>query len=279
MNDNEVFWLAGLLEGEGSFLKPAPSEAGYPRVKISMSDYDVIQRVASLFEVNYIHTRTESRSVFWREIYDVQIKGSRAVQLMQQLCPLMGARRKEQIENAIGYQPATHATPTAENSFSWLAGILEGEGSFLKGPPSAPNRPRIQLQMSDKDVIDKASRILGVKTKGPYMPSRAKEHYKPRYVSSLRGKKAVEVMKHLHPLMGQRRQTQITEAIVSFIPNCDYGDNHPQAKLNSEQVADIKRRIRRGEGTVILAEEFGVDPGLIWQIKAGRIWQHIPWPS
>jgi hypothetical protein len=35
----------------------------------------------------------------------------------------------------------------------WLAGLLEGEGSFLKGPPSAPRHPILALQMTDEDVV------------------------------------------------------------------------------------------------------------------------------
>ncbi len=35
----------------------------------------------------------------------------------------------------------------------WLAGLLEGEGSFMVGPPSDPRRPAIAVQMTDEDVM------------------------------------------------------------------------------------------------------------------------------
>ncbi len=87
------------------------------------------------------------------------------------------------------------------------------------------------------------------------------------------------MMLRLRPLMGQRRQSQIDEVITSYIPDRNHGDNHPQAKLTTDKVSEIKQRLSNGEGTSALAKEYGVDPGLIWQIKAERIWRHVPWPT
>jgi hypothetical protein len=39
-----------------------------------------------------------------------------------------------------------------QETLIWLAGILEGEGSFMKGPPSSPNRPVISMVTTDIDV-------------------------------------------------------------------------------------------------------------------------------
>lgn len=44
----------------------------------------------------------------------------------------------------------------------WLAGLLEGEGSFLAAPPSAPNRPCISIEMTDLDVIVHAASVMGI---------------------------------------------------------------------------------------------------------------------
>ena len=35
----------------------------------------------------------------------------------------------------------------------WLAGLLEGEGSFMTGPPSSPGLPVIAVNMTDQDVM------------------------------------------------------------------------------------------------------------------------------
>lgn len=42
---------------------------------------------------------------------------------------------------------------------AWLGGLLEGEGCFISGSTSAC--PRIILQMSDKDVVDRVAAYLG----------------------------------------------------------------------------------------------------------------------
>ena len=47
-----------------------------------------------------------------------------------------------------------------ETDLTWLAGLLEGEGSFLKAPPSDPNCPRISLEMTDKDVVERAALLM-----------------------------------------------------------------------------------------------------------------------
>lgn len=51
----------------------------------------------------------------------------------------------------------------AEHDRYWLAGLLEGEGSFLKGPPSAPRYPVLSLQMTDEDVVARVAAMLGRK--------------------------------------------------------------------------------------------------------------------
>ncbi len=84
------------------------------------------------------------------------------------------------------------------------------------------------------------------------------------------------LMKILHPERGQRRQQQIAAALASYQPKgLARGERHGQSKLTSEQVSQIKTRLRAGEKLTYLAREYGVDQGLIWQIKAGRIWQQV----
>lgn len=97
--------------------------------------------------------------------------------------------------------------------FYWLVGILEGEGSFQKPPPSQPNRPRVVLRMTDMDIVERASKQLGhhfKKYKG------SKDNYKDIYEIRMTGKKAVSAMKTLYPYMGRRRKEQIEKALVSI---------------------------------------------------------------
>jgi hypothetical protein len=137
MDEQDLHWLAGLLEGEGSFLKPSPSEPKLPRITIEMTDEDVIRKVAGLFEVKYYATlrRSDGRKV----TYKVQVKGGRAVSIMQRVFPLMGIRRKQQIMNVIGETTTSNPSSTNTNLLYWLAGLLEGEGSFLNGVSNERN--------------------------------------------------------------------------------------------------------------------------------------------
>jgi hypothetical protein len=95
----------------------------------------------------------------------------------------------------------------------WLAGILEGEGSFLAGPPSAPNKPRIALQMCDEDVVARVAALFGIK----YQTSN-RGVYKTIYVLTFKGFRAVTLMQQLRPLMGRRRQQQIDNAVRGYVP-------------------------------------------------------------
>jgi hypothetical protein len=182
MERKDLYWLAGLLEGEGSFQRPMPSEPKYPRLTLSMNDLDIVQKVGTFFGRKYIYTRKHS-NVDWHDTYSTMTKGKRAIQFMWDLYPLMGERRKQQIENAIGSKPTTEYVSTDEDWFYWLAGLLEGEGSFMHGPPSRPRMPHIHLKMTDKDIIEKVAAIFQAKYYGPYQADRnnPESTYKPHY--------------------------------------------------------------------------------------------------
>lgn len=99
MTDLELAWLAGLLEGEGSFLRPPPSDLKRPRISIEMTDEDVMQRVADLVGLKLVRPRI--RQVHWKPSFRLAIRGPKAVDLMKRLYPLMGKRRQEQIDQAL----------------------------------------------------------------------------------------------------------------------------------------------------------------------------------
>ena len=68
----------------------------------------------------------------------------------------------------------------SEPMLYWLAGILEGEGSFMKGVPSNPNSPRIAIQMTDKDVLEKVAAIFKVSVcRAGVARQRKHPHWKP----------------------------------------------------------------------------------------------------
>src|SRR5262245_1253553 len=108
-------------------------------------------------------------------------------------------------------QKVRELPPIADADVHWLAGLLEGEGSFLAGPPSAPRSPAVRVCMADRDVVDRAGALLGVAVM--VIPSR-REGWRTAYSVRVRGAPAVLWMERLRPFMGRRRQEQIDRAIA-----------------------------------------------------------------
>ncbi len=99
--------------------------------------------------------------------------------------------------------------PPGECDLGWLAGILEGEGSFIQFK-AEPGVPIISLGMTDEDVVAKAAKIMGVSYHaGTKLPSG-----KTRWQFLVKGRpRAGRIMSTLHPLMGERRKGQIEKAL------------------------------------------------------------------
>lgn len=97
--DIEIAWVAGLLEGEGSFL--TKSGGRYSAVvKCQMADKDVLDHLQRILDCGLIHackTRNENHKPTW--VWTVQ--GDQAVEVMASTLPFMFSRRTEQIEEAL----------------------------------------------------------------------------------------------------------------------------------------------------------------------------------
>lgn len=90
---------------------------------------------------------------------------------------------------------------------AWLAGICEGEASFLWNCS-----PAISLQMSDKDVVERVARLIGGKVRGPYQP-KGKATYRQTWVCVISGSNAAAWMMTLYSFMGERRRAKIEEVL------------------------------------------------------------------
>ena len=97
--------------------------------------------------------------------------------------------------------------PPSHSDLSWLAGLLDGEGSFFRGKNSG--LARIECQMTDEDVIARAAKLTGV----GYGRREVKPGRKTLFRLALSGPRAEFVMRELAPMMGTRRQQQIREAL------------------------------------------------------------------
>lgn len=99
--------------------------------------------------------------------------------------------------------------------FCWLAGWLEGEGSFCRAPPSDPNRPRIFGSSCDHDVIARVSESVRVQPGLRRDPRGMTRGWSPEWRILKQGRAAVALMRALRPLMGKRRAEQIDAALES----------------------------------------------------------------
>lgn len=94
-SNNDLFWLAGLLEGEGTFHL---QRGKYIHMAFSSIDKDVVERVAALWNSGIGHSFTQAN----KKIYKTTLTGRRAKPWLELLKPLMGIRRQTQIAVCLG---------------------------------------------------------------------------------------------------------------------------------------------------------------------------------
>jgi len=107
----DLAWLAGVLEGEGSFIETWVGRPKYHNVVIclKMTDRDVVDRVAALWNSG-VYDEKVPRSILSRKVsYAAYLTGQRAIALMYQLWPHMGERRRAQISRLFDAWQKHHA--------------------------------------------------------------------------------------------------------------------------------------------------------------------------
>lgn len=152
----------------------------------------------------------------------------------------------------------------------WLAGLLEGEGSFMAGPPSAPNQPRISVQMTDLDVIERVAALFGVS----YIHERqgSKAHHATAYTVNVRGTRAMDLMRKLKPFMGDRRQLQIEDALDSYDVYCG---SKSKSEYKKERVVKALHALKEGSPPVDVAKQLNLKHQFVRDLNAGRTWKKL----
>ncbi|WP_191480131.1 LAGLIDADG family homing endonuclease [Nocardioides ochotonae] len=108
MSRDDLIWLAGLLEGEGSF---DLHRGRYPRVRLAMTDRDVVGRAATLLGGS---VRLSLKPAPHRAMWHVEVSGAKASAAMRAILPFMGARRSARIADVLGHatlEPGTSGAP------------------------------------------------------------------------------------------------------------------------------------------------------------------------
>lgn len=98
MTNEELHWLAGWLEGEGTFYFTLTKSSPTVIIQVFSVDRDVLERGASLMGAKIYYIKPRGRS---QEGYRAHLESLPAVELMRKLLPLMGARRTIQIGIAL----------------------------------------------------------------------------------------------------------------------------------------------------------------------------------
>lgn len=140
-----------------------------------------------------------------------------------------------------------------EIEIAWLAGLLEGEGSFNLQCSKYP--VGIWLHMTDEDVVAKACVMLGTKY---HKMGKRKEHWKDSYKTGLRGRRAIEIMKQILPYMGQRRTLKLQDCINSFCL-------HPQG-IPKTMISEIRQRFQNGEKPKEIAKDYPITYWRVYQL-------------
>ncbi len=93
---DDVLWLAGLLEGEGTFDLHRDK---YPRVRVGMTDRDVVGRAATLIGSR---VRLSLKPAPYKATWHAEVTGEKAVAVMEAVLPFMGSRRSARIAEILG---------------------------------------------------------------------------------------------------------------------------------------------------------------------------------
>src|SRR5438105_10288676 len=107
-------------------------------------------------------------------------------------------------------RPCTYVD-IGEEEFHWLVGILEGEGTFLRGAPSRPGTPILRVSMTDRDVVEHVAKLFG---RAVVRLLRRKPHHKLPYATTIKGAPAAQGMCAVRPLLGKARAGPTERALV-----------------------------------------------------------------
>src|SRR5262252_5128758 len=140
----------------------------------------------------------------------------------------------------------------SQTDIAWAAGLFEGEGSGIL----FRNRPRLAMEMADRDVLVRFQAVVGGHLYGPRYrgPNR-----RPMYAWFIGQSETVEQIIHWFlPYMGERRTLQLTALLPHLrppwptSPDCDWQGSGSQGCLRHRKQGEpacercrMKRRLER----------------------------------
>jgi hypothetical protein len=200
-----------------------------------MTDRDVVVRVAELFHRAVV--ATDPRQKHHKVPFVTAIKGVPAARMMRALAPLMSPRRRGQIERALrGHHPTrpfrlvpeelitdgsqlSWEAADPEARVAWLAGVLEGEGSFLIARFGGHCYPRVQMTMCDRYVLERAMTLMpGSRIYADTDKRAAERGWSDAWIVRVNGSAAAAVMRTVLRWMGSRRTEAIDRSLSAWRP-------------------------------------------------------------
>lgn len=112
MAESEIAWLAGLIEGEGSFWNRSKRYCA-PVVQLAMTDEDVVIRAAIAMGATKV-VQESSPTKAGKLIYRTNVYGAAAIELMERLLPYMGKRRTQKIAELLVLRETAPSSPYSE---------------------------------------------------------------------------------------------------------------------------------------------------------------------
>ena len=96
----DLYWVAGFLEGEGSFCRCG----GTIQVSASQVEKDPIDRLSKLFNGNVLYAeRDHSINPTWSNYYRWCVYGENAELIMKAIFPIMSPKRKNKISELLSW--------------------------------------------------------------------------------------------------------------------------------------------------------------------------------
>lgn len=171
----------------------------------------------------------EPRTVYLDPLFERYVKegGEYITRVTDAELPAMSDTAKssapdaEQPEIAVIREFATGATCDTDEGkleLAWAAGLFEGEGCIrtdtIKGRWRRDGSrggpyfyPRLDMSLTDEDVINRFCAAVGGRVRGPYL----KEGRKPIWYWSAQNNEAIAIMQKLRSFLGERRSAKAAE--------------------------------------------------------------------
>jgi hypothetical protein len=200
-----------------------------------MTDRDVVVRVAEIFHRAVVATKP--RQSHHKIPFVTTIKGAPAARMTRVLAPLMSPLRRAQIERALRDHRAMRRstsvsdawitagselsweTADSEARMAWLAGLLEGEGSFISARFDSYSYPQVQMTMCDRYVLDRAMSLMPSSRIYAINDERGVERgWSQAWMVRVSGPPAAVVMKTVLQWMGSRRTKAIDRSLAAWRP-------------------------------------------------------------